>query len=567
MKYKYSKRSIAVICAFVFGAVASFDAQLASRDSAIQAQAQEIQGLLDQLNKKQGRGGSAAVAPAADSRQLEAQRKEIKEKETKIKQLQQKLDQQNKQLQKLQSAQPTSSDNSKYEGQIASLKKQIAQQEKQISQLKAAAGTSANCDQVRQSYEGRVSELNGQIKNYKSQIADLRDQIKSLKSDVAACQKKQASQKSGSSEDAEALKSLRAELTQATVQLNECRKLNTQYQKDVKQAQDTLMILKSIMSTLGAENDKSDLTAENTQLKQSVAQCEESRKALQTNINNLEQRVASLTASVESLTTENVKLKHESEKQIATNDAQVVAQLQQQVAAQQQQIAQLQEQLQTKQKALDEANNQLMNTTQQTSTSKGTLEKKLADLQALCNEYVAEIERLRAENAQLKQENAELKEKMGESGDLIAENERLQQKVKQASILVTSDVIATPGKSVKTGNIVSPTNKASKTTVVRIDCRLQDNNVIDPGSITIYARIANAANRVVCNGAMENYSFDLNGTQMQYTTKQDIEFTGYGRNLTMLWRRAEATEMPAGLYWVTLYANGYEIGKTSFKLD
>ncbi len=59
----------------------------------------------------------------------------------------------------------------------------------------------------------------------------------------------------------------------------------------------------------------------------------------------------------------------------------------------------------------------------------------------------------------------------------------------------------------------------------------------------------------------------MNGITMQYTTKQDIEFTGYGRALTMIWRRSETTEMPAGLYWVTLYANGYEIGKTSFKLD
>ena len=34
----------------------------------------------------------------------------------------------------------------------------------------------------------------------------------------------------------------------------------------------------------------------------------------------------------------------------------------------------------------------------------------------------------------------------------------------------------------------------------------------------------------------------------------------------MIWKKLESVEMPAGLYWVTLYANGNEIGKTSFKL-
>ena len=134
-------------------------------------------------------------------------------------------------------------------------------------------------------------------------------------------------------------------------------------------------------------------------------------------------------------------------------------------------------------------------------------------------------------------------------------------------MLVTSDIIVTPGKSVKIGNVVKPTNKASQTKCIRLDCRILDNNVVDPGSMTIYARISDAADRAIYNGTAESFSFDLAGTTMQYTTKQDIEFTGSGRTLTMLWKKGDNVELTPGLYWVKLYANGYEIGKASFKLD
>lgn len=607
MKFNYRKHSITVVCTVLFGAFvavschndssdltaqymedlqkqldttmklyhqaksenAGFDAQLASRDSAIQAQAQEIQRLINQLNEKP-QGKKPVTTATGDSRQLEAQRKEIREKENKIKQLQQQLDQQGKQLKQLENNKKPATDNSKYETRIAALQKQIKEQESQISKLKASASASANCDQVRKTYESQVADYKGQVADYKGQIASLRDQISKLKSEVSACQKSMASQQTSTTADAETLKTLRGELTDATRELNECRKLNTQYQQEVKKAQDTLLIVKTLVSQLNVTKDNSKLAEENARLEQRIAECEGSRSALQNQIANLQQHVTSLSGQIETLTADNNTLRQSVQyaSQQDASSTQTISQLQQQVAAQQAQIAQLQQQVEQQQQALNNASAQAQTPSTQAQTpNKDALDKKMSDLQALCNEYIAEIERLRAENARLKTENAELKDKIGQSGDLIAENERLQQKVKLASVLVTSDVVATPGKSIKAGNIVTPTNKASKTTVVRIDCKLLDNNVVDPGPITIYARIANAANRVVCNGSIDNYSFDLDGTTMQYTAKQDIEFTGYGRNLTMLWRRAETTELPAGLYWVTLYAGGYEIGKTSFKLD
>ena len=574
-----------------------FDRQLASRDSAITAQAAEIQSLINQLN-----GGKPAQN--MDKSQVDKQRNEIREKENKIKQLQKQIDEQTKQINSLKSssANGTTGENSaQYKNQIAQLKKQIEQQEKQINELKKETknlksnnAASSNCDQVKKNYESQVADLNGEIKTYKTQIDDLHKQIKTLKSDVA----KMKSAASGDEAAAEELKSARAELREMTVQLNECRKLNTQYQNDVKAANENLAStkaelessktqLKALQNTQN-EGSKAEQTvrqelaslmekeaacrARNEEMARTqqklVQECENDKQALQATISDLREQVLSFQTRVDQLTSENAALAKSSSNKgqddaDAVAAASLIAELSARVESQQAQIEKLQAELQQKDKDLAAAKSN----SGSAKPSKGTVDQKLAELQALCDGYVAEIERLRAENEQLKSENAELKNKVASSADLFAENERLQQKVKMASVLITSDIKVTPGKSVKVGNVVKPTSKASQTKCIRIDCRLLDNNVVDPGSMTIFARISDAADRAIYNGTASNFSFDLNGVTMQYTTKQDIEFTGSGRTLTMLWKKGDSVELAPGLYWVKLYANGYEIGKASFKLD
>ena len=141
--------------------------------------------------------------------------------------------------------------------------------------------------------------------------------------------------------------------------------------------------------------------------------------------------------------------------------------------------------------------------------------------------------------------------------------EHLLQKVELASILVADGLTVTPAKSISGINI-KPTEKASQTIALRIEGRLLDNNVVDPGTITIYARISTANNRIIANGTPEE--FEMDGVTMQYTMSQDIEFSGAGRKIMMIWRKLPSVELASGLHWVTLYANGHEIGKASFVL-
>lgn len=269
----------------------------------------------------------------------------------------------------------------------------------------------------------------------------------------------------------------------------------------------------------------------------------------------------------------------------ATNDAATaeataqIALLQGQVSAQQSQIAQLQEEL-AKQVALvneaneaalgakEEARKALADSKTNVAKTKGNINKKLAQLQAQCDEYFEELERLRAENIILRNENDSLRNEVvsikRNAENVAVENAKMAAKVSRASVLSTSDITVTPLKILSNGT-GRPTNRASAVQAFRIDGYLLSNNVIEPGTITIYAVITSPSNLVLHNGTVEQ-KFDANGVRTTYTTVHAFEFTGDSRQFDMSWSIDNDSELEAGIYRVNLYANSNLIGVTEFKL-
>ena len=203
-----------------------------------------------------------------------------------------------------------------------------------------------------------------------------------------------------------------------------------------------------------------------------------------------------------------------------------------------------------------------------TKTSK--LRKQVQELQETCDNYMKELEGLKVENETLKAENEQIKVAMEEikvaNEKLISENQKLEQKVENAQRLVTSDVVVTPMRSKCGSNGLKATKYANKVDVIKIETRIIANDVVEPGTKTIYARITGPNNRVLCNGTAEEFSFDVDGSPLQYTAKQDIEFDGNSRKVVINWSRNENVKVIKGTYRVSLYADGQEIGKASFKL-
>lgn len=259
-----------------------------------------------------------------------------------------------------------------------------------------------------------------------------------------------------------------------------------------------------------------------------------------------------------------------------------VAQLEGQVTSQQEEIARLQAELKEEialvaeaQSMAETAKNDAETSKKAAANTKGAVNKKIAELEEMCNNYAQEIARLKAENVQLRNENDSLRSEVvtmrQEAEQSAAANAKLAQKVSQAAILVTKDLSVTPLKRVA-NNSGKETNRASAVTTLKIDGVLLDNNVVDPGSIILYVRVTDAAGRLVSiprydgRGDLIPQEFDANGGKVGYTVAQAIEFTGESRPFTIVWNKDEDMDLSSGIYKVALFANGNIIGSTTFRL-
>ena len=256
-----------------------------------------------------------------------------------------------------------------------------------------------------------------------------------------------------------------------------------------------------------------------------------------------------------------------------------IALLQGQVSTQQAEIARLQEELSNQIALVNEANANARNakaeadkaaakSSNAVAATKGSINKKLAQLQAQCDEYSEELERLRAENRVLRNENDSLRNEVvairRNAENVAVENAKMAARVSRASVLSTADLTVTPLKRLSNGT-GRPTSRASATNAFRIEGHLLANNVVEPGTITIYAVISSPSNIVLHNGTVEQ-KFDANGVRTTYTTVQAFEFTGDSRQFDMSWNKDDEMDLEAGIYRVNLYANGNNIGITEFKL-
>ncbi|NPD44469.1 MULTISPECIES: hypothetical protein [unclassified Lentimicrobium] len=199
------------------------------------------------------------------------------------------------------------------------------------------------------------------------------------------------------------------------------------------------------------------------------------------------------------------------------------------------------------------------------------VKKKLDKLRVVARTYVGQMDSLYTVNNELVVENKEIKARYNEekaiNKNLNKEKAQLSDKIVEASVLKAYNMTASAVYLKKTGK-EKPSDKARRTDIIEVCFTLGKNVVIEPGQKEVYVRIARPDHKILTPGVAEDYVFDYKGEQIQYSIFENVEYDNEARPLCLRWlKKYENIEMQAGVYEITVFANGEEIGSTSLELN
>lgn len=180
-----------------------------------------------------------------------------------------------------------------------------------------------------------------------------------------------------------------------------------------------------------------------------------------------------------------------------------------------------------------------------------------------------EIATLKEDNEVLFGENTNLKTTQNQLTDTIStlktSNQDLSQKVALASRLeaqnIKINVINNRGKE-KDDN--EDEFKAKRVDKIKISFNLGNNEVATKETKEILMRLIEPDGSALYNLTTGSGTFMLNGEETFYTAKRDIVFDNSQQAVSFVY--SKGAEYKRGLHTIEIYADGHQIGKTTFTL-
>ena len=190
------------------------------------------------------------------------------------------------------------------------------------------------------------------------------------------------------------------------------------------------------------------------------------------------------------------------------------------------------------------------------------LKKELKTVRAVIRSYVVQIDSLNQANEKLTKENKRVRTQYAEATKKV---ETLQEEAKNLS-----DKVTLAAQLDATNIRIEPRNKRGKATnsiksVIKfaIDFTIVKNITAPTGERTIYVRIAKPDGSVLTKDASRTFKYE--NTQLEYSIKKLIEYTGEEQSVTVYWDVEEF--LNPGAYTVYIFSDGVMIGEKSFTLE
>ncbi len=192
-------------------------------------------------------------------------------------------------------------------------------------------------------------------------------------------------------------------------------------------------------------------------------------------------------------------------------------------------------------------------------------QEDIKQLRYFVTKYTADIEELKQQNASLTTERDTLKTNLAtvnqKATTLQKQNQDLSSKVQIAAAIKTSSVEIVAYKVKNSGREVE-VSRANPAKKIKVNFTVNTNDLAEKGLHDIYLRVIDPTGNLVTSGTSGN--FNINSQDMQYTYKSAIDFKNDGSGYVIDW--VNPTEFLKGTYSVLLYADGYQMGKSSFNL-
>lgn len=190
-------------------------------------------------------------------------------------------------------------------------------------------------------------------------------------------------------------------------------------------------------------------------------------------------------------------------------------------------------------------------------------QKQVTTLRGIMRDFVVQIDSLNRRNEELMAENLEVKEQFRQvehaNVQLSQEKEKLQQNLQRAAMLEARELIAEPLNSRS-----KATKYAKRTEKIRIYFILSKNVTSKRGAKNIYARIMRPDQLLMIKSPNDLFQFE--DLKIQYSAMREVNYEGQELPVAIFWDNTNEPELMEGEYTVNIFADGNEIGETTFEI-
>ena len=190
-------------------------------------------------------------------------------------------------------------------------------------------------------------------------------------------------------------------------------------------------------------------------------------------------------------------------------------------------------------------------------------QKQVTTLRGIMRDYIVQVDSLNRRNQQLMAENMEVKEQYRQIENknqlLGQENQRLQQNLQRAAALETRGLIAEPINSRS-----KETKYAKRAEKIQISLSLSSNATARRGAKNVYIRIMRPDQLLMVKN--QNDVFKFEDLEIQYSAMREVNYEGNELPINIYWDNVGEPEFMVGEYVVDVFADGNNIGTTTFSL-